>query len=302
MQLSERARGRWREILPALGISARFLTNKGGPCPMCGGKDRFRWDNKNEEGTWYCNQCGAGNGWTLVRRFNKWDKVATHKEIEKVIGKEHDQSAAAPVVYVEKPGAARLVAIERLLEQCRAPGVVDAYLASRGLTVTSAVLLGHSSLAYYEEDRRTGSYPAVVAPILGSDGSLQSAHRIYCAPIENRKKSMPSVDKITGGAVRLYEALEELAVGEGIETCLAVHEMHGIPVWSALTAGGLETFEWPAGLKRLWIFGDNDLSFTGQAAAHVLAKRAALKKLIVEVHIPPLVGQDWLDVLNGKGN
>lgn len=26
-----------------------------GPCPICGGKDRFRVDNKDDDGTWYCN-------------------------------------------------------------------------------------------------------------------------------------------------------------------------------------------------------------------------------------------------------
>ena len=34
----ERARNRWREILPRLGIETRFLSNKHGPCPLCGGK------------------------------------------------------------------------------------------------------------------------------------------------------------------------------------------------------------------------------------------------------------------------
>lgn len=302
MLLSERARGRWREILPALGIAAQFLRNKGGPCPMCGGKDRFRWDNKNEEGTWYCNQCGAGNGWTLVRRFNKWTKEATHEEIERIIGKEHHP--AAPVVHIEKPGAQRLVAIERLLEQCRAPLVVNDYLASRGLTVTSDVLRGHKLLGYYEEIddrlRKTGDYPAVVAPILGPDGSLQSAHRIYWAKIDNRKKTMPAVDNINGGAVRLFEPTDELAIGEGIETCLAVREMYGFPIWSGLTAGGVEKFEWPPSIRKLWIFGDNDSSFTGQTAAYALAKRARLKKLEAQVYLPPVVDQDWLDYFNSQ--
>src|SRR5690348_13963485 len=55
----DRARGRWREILPCLGVETRYLTNKHGPCPLCGGKDRFRFDDKNGDGTYYCNQCGA---------------------------------------------------------------------------------------------------------------------------------------------------------------------------------------------------------------------------------------------------
>jgi hypothetical protein len=47
-------RHRWLDILPALGVPSRFLRNKHGPCPMCGGsliekvrerrKDPLRYD------------------------------------------------------------------------------------------------------------------------------------------------------------------------------------------------------------------------------------------------------------------
>ena len=44
-----RCEGRWPSILMALGLSPEFLKNKHGPCPMCGGKTRFRinysWTN-----------------------------------------------------------------------------------------------------------------------------------------------------------------------------------------------------------------------------------------------------------------
>ena len=54
----ERARGRWRQILPALGIDARFLTGRNCPCPICGGKDRFRFiDRQDVDGMWLCSQC-----------------------------------------------------------------------------------------------------------------------------------------------------------------------------------------------------------------------------------------------------
>jgi putative DNA primase/helicase len=54
----ERARGRWRHILPALGIADNFLTGRNCPCPMCGGRDRFRFiDRLDADGMWVCNQC-----------------------------------------------------------------------------------------------------------------------------------------------------------------------------------------------------------------------------------------------------
>ena len=38
-----------------------------GTCPMCGGKDRFRFDDKGGRGTWICSQCGAGDEIELVK-------------------------------------------------------------------------------------------------------------------------------------------------------------------------------------------------------------------------------------------
>ncbi|WP_312715292.1 primase-helicase zinc-binding domain-containing protein, partial [Escherichia coli] len=37
-------------------------------CPVCGGSDRFRFDDKEGRGTWLCNQCGAGDGLKLVEK------------------------------------------------------------------------------------------------------------------------------------------------------------------------------------------------------------------------------------------
>jgi putative DNA primase/helicase len=64
--LSVRAQGHWRGILPALGIPETYLTGKHGPCPLCGGTDRWRFDNKDGRGTWICTKCGAGDGVKLV--------------------------------------------------------------------------------------------------------------------------------------------------------------------------------------------------------------------------------------------
>jgi putative DNA primase/helicase len=72
-----RARGRWPEILSALGIGISFLKNKHGPCPLCGGKDRFRFDNKDRTGSYFCNQCGSGSGIVMLRKLHDWD----HKKL-----------------------------------------------------------------------------------------------------------------------------------------------------------------------------------------------------------------------------
>src|SRR3954449_13062481 len=88
----ERARGRWREILPQLGVDTRFLVNKHGPCPLCGGRDRYRFDDRDGTGSYYCNQCGAGVGVILIRKLHGWDHKTACDEIDKIIGKECNRS------------------------------------------------------------------------------------------------------------------------------------------------------------------------------------------------------------------
>lgn len=180
--------------------------------------------------------------------------------------------------------------------------MVDAYLTRRGLSARSPALLGHARCPYFDDEHRlVGHFPAVVAPILGPDGELQSAHRIYDADIEPRKKTLPPVTTISGGAVRLYDPDEELGIGEGIENSMAAHELFRVPVWAALTANGIKTFQPPRGLLRLHIFADNDSNYVGQAAAFDLAHRRNRDGLTVEVHVPPIADTDWLDVLNSGG-
>lgn len=58
--------GHWPRILPELGV--KVIKNRHKACPVCGGSDRFRFDDKEGRGTWFCNQCGAGDGLKLVEK------------------------------------------------------------------------------------------------------------------------------------------------------------------------------------------------------------------------------------------
>jgi putative DNA primase/helicase len=288
----EAARGRWVGILAHFGIDESYLRNRHGPCPLCGGRDRYRFDDRNGTGSYYCHQCGPGDGMTLLRRFKGWSFGHAAAQIDAVIGRIPARPQAD-----DTDAAHRLDVLQRLLEWSLASHLVSEYLHSRGLSIIPPALRGHSGLWHSESGRR---WPAVVAPVRDPSGELRSVLRIFLGAPEPRKKLMPAVVTVRGCAVQLYAAAATMGVAEGVETACAAHELFKVPVWAALSANGLTTFQPPPGCQALWIFGDNDKNGVGQAAAHTLGTRITRTGIPVEIVMPPWRSADWLDELNQK--
>jgi putative DNA primase/helicase len=298
LPLRDRAHGRWSGILPALGIGASFLTGKHGPCPLCGGKDRWRWDNLEGRGTWICSKCGAGDGIELIMRVNGWEFREAANRIEAVIG-----STRADAPKRERSDHEKRNAMNRLWTSSKAAEANDPtgrYLRRRvGLTSFPSCLRTAFNVRYQSD--RPSFHPAMIAMVTGPDGSPSILHRTYLtgdghkAQVIKPRRLMPGTIA-KGAAVRLAPAAESLGIAEGIETALSALALFGVPCWAALSAGLLAAWQPPSDSKRIVIFGDNDANYIGQAAAYALASRLQSDKRVVEVQIPSEVGTDWNDV------
>lgn len=297
---ADEAVGRWPGILVTLGIDQSFLQNKHGPCPICAGKDRFRFDDAQGRGTFICSHCGAGDGFKLLQAVLGWSFGEAAKQVDRIVG----TVAVGPIAAV-RTDESKILALTKVWEGSR-PVIqgdpVWLYLNRRlGIADVPSGLRHHPALRYTDADGKDlGRFPAMVAKIRYPDGSPVSIHRTYLTAA-GEKASVPQVKKIMAGkplntgAVRLSAVAPCLGIAEGIETALAASARFGVPVWAATNATLLESWVPPAGVERVLIAGDNDASFTGQAAAYGLARRLAQKGVAVDIQMPATMGRDWAD-------
>lgn len=296
------AQGRWRSILAVLGVDERALSGKHCACPMCGGKDRFRFDDKEGRGTYFCAGCGAGDGVQLAMGITGQSFRDVAREVERIAGTVQPTAARSERTDEDKLSALRRAfkeskPIEREDEACL-------YLAGRGLALydlPESIRL-HPGMRYTEADgKMLGTFPVMLATVTSPTGKAVSMHRTYIE--DGQKAAVPAPRKmmqglpLAGAAIRLTPVSRTLGIAEGIETALAASELFEVPTWSCISTSGIESFDPPKGVEHVIIFADNDANFAGQAAAYRAAHRLALKGIEVEVIVPPSQG-DWLDELN----
>lgn len=297
------AAGKWRSILFGLGLDERALSGKHGPCPICGGKDRFRFDDLEGRGTYYCSRCGAGDGVQLAMGFTGLAFKDAAQKIEQIAGTVRP-TASEP----ERSDEAKLDVLRRVfLESApiKRGDEAEQYLLGRGLRLhdlPESIRL-HPGLQYRDGGALVGNFPAMLATVTSATGRAISIHRTYLyggkkAPVSAPKKLMQGLP-LAGAAIRLAPLSDCLGIAEGIETAVAASELFDVPTWSCISTSGIESFEPPGGVNGVMIFADNDVNFAGQSAAYRAAHRLATRGFDVEVHIPPNVG-DWLDELNRR--
>lgn len=129
-------------------------------------------------------------------------------------------------------------------------------------------------------------------------------HKGNISPV---KHFLSAAQPLKGGAVRLFEPTHELAIAEGIETALAVHQIFDWPVWATCGSQFLAAVEIPPHVQKIFVCVDNDANKAGRLAGEKLAARLVNEGRKVKIIDPADFGYgipngakgfDWLDVLN----
>jgi putative DNA primase/helicase len=303
--IHERARGRWRAVLPSLGIATEFLTGRHCPCPICGGADRFRFDDRGGGGGYICGQCGAGTGVDLVMKVHRLPFIDAVKIIEPLLP---DAAVIMPTAKIDTSSYAN----ELWAGGKSLTGMDPAskYLRRRGIKIPEwPKLLRYSmSVTFKHKDGSKTRHAAMLSRFVSPDAK-EFATQVTFLTDTGDKADLPEC-RLTfgkmpaGGAVRLMPSAATMGVAEGVETALSASLLNGVPVWATLTSGCLTKWEPPPAAQNIIIFGDNDPAHGGQAAAFALAhKLSVVNKLNCEVRIPgggdlrEHHGEDWNDIL-----
>ena len=190
--------------------------------------------------------------------------------------------------------------------------MVTQYLRQRGLEMP--IIPDSLRFNHCVKESETGQhFPAMIAKVVDVDGNFIGIHRTYLDKGGSKAK-IPSPKKmlgeVSGGAVRLFEAGETLAIAEGIETALAVYELFDVPVWATLSAVGMRRVVLPPTIKQVYVAVDYDANAVGEAAGFELAHRLTKEGRTVRILHPKQrigllpegsKGMDWLDVLTHNG-
>ena len=301
-------KGRWPGILAALGIDRKLLNGRHQPCPVCGGTDRFRFNRRHEDGMWACNgACRGGDGFQLLEAVKGWSFREAADAIRDLLGTTKIEATKMREESTDDQRA-RLNDLWRSGAPLKVGDAADLYLRARGFDDVELQDLRFCDQCDVVIDGERTARPAMLAMIRDASGRPVSIHKTFLG--HKKKADMPSPRRFMSGinlpggcAVRLcsWKPGDELGIAEGIETAIAASLIFKVPVWAALTAGGLGSWEPPAGVKRVWIFGDCDHSYTGEWRMFELAHRLAGKKIEVEPLAPNVRGRDWADVyIEGK--
>ncbi|BDN89189.1 hypothetical protein KAM471c_30040 [Aeromonas caviae] len=297
--------GHWPELLAAVGIDTPSR-GKHGPCPFCGGSDRFRLDDKGGRGTWICNQCGSGDGLDLLARVTGKSTKEAAELIAPLVGLSAGGLDPVERERIHQQQQARAEQERKQDEQQRQKA------ARRAAAIISDCEQGNTP---YVERKGFGSHLNAVNRTLIREGGENYPAGSLVIPLTNEAGELVNVQLIRADGTKRYlaggqkagafhriEGGELVAICEGYATGLSVHLASWATVYCAMDCGNLAVVAAIARRQhpeaRILLCGDNDEHTQGNPGKTKAEQAAAAIGGLVA--LPPIAG-DWNDYHRAHG-
>jgi putative DNA primase/helicase len=161
--------------------------------------------------------------------------------------------------------------------------------------LAGGVLRFHPACPWRNENTgKTDRVPALIAAFRSiDDGTITAIHRIALNS-DGSKISRRMLGVVHRAAVMLDPIGNELAIGEGVETCMAARQLGIRPTWALGSTGSIAGFPILDGVKRLIILGETGAA--SREAIQFCGRRWCRARRRVRI-MRPSVGDDLNDEL-----
>lgn len=233
------------DLIGQYGLKLRGKVERAGPCPHCGGVDRFAINTRKQ--IFICRGCNAGGDVIALVQFLEGCDFA--KAIEILAGETpHVQRQRAD----STPKATDVASYEQsqrdkarflFRSSVPAPGTLtEVYLKARGITILSPAIR-------FLAPRKPGQHAAMVVPFGIPDEIEIQPKQIVAVQLTLLKpdgSGKPDIkpNKITIGSpagmpmvIAPLNDLLGLAITEGVEDALSAHAATGLGAWASGGAG-----------------------------------------------------------------
>ena len=295
--LVDKARGAsFMQAIQSLGLDFKRITatEMAGPCPGCGGDDRFRFNTKKL--TFLCRQCGAKGG-DAIALIQLARGVPFREAVEDLAGESADDARPTPApVPIVKPKATDDGAHEAFILRMAAKAIArmrpvagtdgEAYLRDVRKINTSVLVdvlnstaaIGWDPESFFREDghRLDQRYLGAIVAVMTDPLTAKPTGGISRTYIDQGQKVAKAKGLGPAGIVRLSpdeDVLGGLHLAEGLETALDMMAKGLRPMWSCGSTSIMAKMPVVSGIECITILADHDENGAGERAALELEKR-----------------------------